>query len=295
MKSLILFVDDNKEFVLSMKLLLEGKDYEVVTAYNGKKALEELSRLENIPNIIISDIMMPVMNGYDFYLKVSQNRKWVRIPFLFLSAKTEIEDVRFGKMLGVDDYISKPCKIEEILTRIEFILDQRRENLETSEKINDKLIEAFKFRDPMLNTIDKIKFIFLYYLKWEDGKPKIINRYPTNEIPSINLDKITTQSYSSMVKIYKKTQKFNEYFFSLTMSFLDEYILLNWMNEGGGINNDIQEYTYMLCAITPNLHYLQGERIKEILKEISVKINKNRDWDIKEFWEKLTHIYEMKF
>ena len=198
-------------------------------------------------------------------------------------------------MLGVDDYISKPCKIEEILTRIKFILDQKRENIETSEKINDKLIEAFKFRDPMLNTIDKIKFIFLYYLKWEDGKPKIINRYPTNEIPSINLDKITTQSYSSMVKIYKKTQKFNEYFFSLTMSFLDEYILLNWMNEGGGINNDIQEYTYMLCAITPNLHYLQSERIKEILKEISVKINKNRDWDIKEFWEKLTHIYEMKF
>lgn len=295
MKSLILFVDDNKEFVLTMKLLLESNDYEVVIAYNGEKALEELSRLEKIPDIIISDIMMPVMNGYDFYLKVSQNRKWVRIPFLFLSAKAQIEDIRFGKMLGVDDYISKPSKIEDILARIEIILNQKREDVVTSEKISDKLIEAFKFRDPMLNTSDKIKFIFLFYLKWEDGEPKIINRYPKNEIPLINLDKITTQSYSSMVKIYKKTKKFHEYIFSLTMSFLDEYILLNWMNGEDRTDNDIQEHTYMLCAIAPNLHYLQGERVKEILKEISTKINKNKDWDIKKFWEKLTHIYEMKF
>jgi len=295
MKSLILFVDDNKEFVVTMKLLLESNDYQIVTAYNGKKALEELSRMEKIPDIIISDIMMPVMNGYDFYLKVSQNRKWVRIPFLFLSAKTEVEDVRFGKMLGVDDYISKPCKIDVILSRIKLILDQKRENLVTSEKINDKLIEAFKFKGPLLNTLDKVKFIFLYNLKWEDGKPKIIDSYPKNEIPSINLDEIATQSYSSMVKIYKKTQKYNEYIFSLTMSFLDEYILLNWIHEDEHIDNDVQEHTYMLCAIAPNLHYLQGERIKEILKEISEKIRENKDWDIKEFWEKLIQIYEMKF
>lgn len=295
MKSLILFVDDEEDLLSSMKIILESNDYQVVTALNGNKALEVLSRLEKIPDIIISDILMPEMNGYDFYLKVSQNRKWVRIPFLFLSAKNEIEDIRFGKMLGVDDYISKPYKIKDVLARIKSILDQKREDKETSEKINDKLIKAFKFKEPLLDTLDKVKFVFLYYLKWEDGKPRIKDRYPKIEIPLINLDEITTQSYSSMVKIYEKVRKYNEYIFSLTMSFLEVYILLNWIGEGDHLDNDVQEQTYMLCAIAPNLHYLQGERIKEILKEISSKIRKNKDWDIKEFWERLINIYEMKF
>ncbi len=294
MKSLILFVDDEKDLLSNMKIILESNDYQVVTALNGKKALEVLSRLEKNPDIIISDILMPEMNGYDFYLKVSQNRKWVRIPFLFLSAKNEIEDIRFGKMLGVDDYISKPYKINDVLARIKIILDQKRENKETSEKINDKLIKAFKFEEPLLNTLDKVKFIFLYHLKWENRKPIIINRYPKNEIPLINLDEITTHSYSSMIKIYDKIRNYNEYIFSLTMSFLEVYILLDWIKEGDHIGNDVQEQTYMLCVIAPNLHYLQGERIKEILKEISSKIRKNEDWNIKEFWERLLYIYEMK-
>ncbi len=294
MKSLILFVDDNEDLISNMKILLEINDYQVVTALNGKEALEVLSRLEKIPDIIISDILMPEMNGYDFYLKVSQNRKWVRIPFLFLSAKNEIDDIRFGKMLGVDDYISKPYEIKDVLARIKVILDKKRESEAHSEKINDQLIKAFKFKEPKLNALEKVKFVFLYYLKWEDGKPRIIERYPKNEIPLINLDEITTQSYSSMVKIYKKIQKYNEYIFSLTMSFLEVYILLNWVNEGDHIDNNIQGQTYMLCAIAPNLHYLQGERIKEILKEISSKIRKNKDWDIKAFWERLIDIYEMK-
>ena len=291
MKSTILFVDDNIEFVDSMKLILEKNDFRVVIAYNGEKALEELSRLEKIPDIIISDIMMPVMNGYDFYIKVSQNRKWVKIPFLFLSAKTGIEDIRFGKMLGVDDYITKPCRIGDILTRIKFILDHKRETIVSSEKVSSKALEI---NGPLPKTF-KIKFIFLYFLKWEDGKPKIIKRYPKNMIPFMNLDKFSIESYSSMVKLYQGPKKIHEYIINITMSFLDEYILLYWLIGENPIDEEIAEQTYMLCAIAPTLHYLQGERIKEILKEISNKINNNQDWDIKEFWKKLTQIYKMEF
>lgn len=295
MKSLILYVDDDRDLVVTMKIALEENDYQVVTAPNGKKALEVLSRMEKIPDIIISDIIMPEMNGYDLYLKVSQNRQWVRIPFLFLSAKTEIEDIRFGKMLGVDDYITKPCNIEDIVARIKVILEQKRDDKLISEKIDDTFIKDLKLKEPLLNTLDKVKFIFLYHLKLENGTPRIIGRYPKNEIPLLNLDKFTTQSYSSMVKIYNMTRKFKEYIICLTMSFLDAYILLNLKNEGDHIDDDIQEQTYMLCAIAPNLHYLQGERIKEILKELSNKISKNKDWDIKEFWERLIHIYKKEF
>jgi DNA-binding NarL/FixJ family response regulator len=68
--------------------------------------------------LIIADIMMPEMNGYQFYQRVRQSQERLLIPFIFLSAKGEAEDIRFGKELGVDDYLMKPVRPEDLIATI---------------------------------------------------------------------------------------------------------------------------------------------------------------------------------
>ena len=118
MSDLILAVDDNQDILFNLKLTLELNGYRVITANNGEEGLKALSDSEEIPSLILSDIMMPEMNGYDFFKETAQNPEWSQIPFIFLSARASEKDVRFGKMLGVDDYITKPFKTENLLASI---------------------------------------------------------------------------------------------------------------------------------------------------------------------------------
>ena len=118
MKPLVLVVDDNKDILFNLKLLLESNNYLVETAETGEDALKVLSDLKNPPDIIISDIMMPKMDGYHFFETISENLKWNRIPFIFISALSTPEDIRLGKMLGVDDYLTKPFKEEDLLAKL---------------------------------------------------------------------------------------------------------------------------------------------------------------------------------
>ena len=114
MKPLILVIDDYQDILDNLKMILSLNNFEVITSKNGKEALETLLTLKTLPEVIISDIMMPEMNGYDFFKTVSESPKWNRTPFLFLTARTSPTDVRFGKMLGVDDYLTKPFKKEDL-------------------------------------------------------------------------------------------------------------------------------------------------------------------------------------
>ncbi len=97
----ILVVDDEAVIRDSIADILRLHGYQVLTASNGIEGLEAIR--QNIPELIISDIMMPEMNGYQFYQRVRSHSEWLWIPFIFLSAKGEGEDIRFGKELGVED------------------------------------------------------------------------------------------------------------------------------------------------------------------------------------------------
>ena len=118
MEPTVLLIEDDEVLVQNLKMFMEMNDSKLISSSNGKEGLELLSNLKQLPDIIISDIIMPEMDGYDFYMKVTENSEWSRIPFFFLSGKTEPDDVRFGKMLGADDYITKPFKLKDLLKRI---------------------------------------------------------------------------------------------------------------------------------------------------------------------------------
>ena len=112
----ILVVDDQPEILENLALVLESEGYRVVTATDG---LEALKVLEAEPvNLILADIAMPRLNGYQLYERVRENPAWVAIPFLFLTARAMDSDIRYGKELGVDDYLTKPIQPEDLLAAV---------------------------------------------------------------------------------------------------------------------------------------------------------------------------------
>ena len=99
---------------------LEANNYEVEIATNGKEAANKLLEKtgDNFPDIIISDIMMPEMDGYEFYQFLKNNEQFKNIPLIFLSALATPDDIRFAKFLGADDYLTKPFQEEKLLEMI---------------------------------------------------------------------------------------------------------------------------------------------------------------------------------
>jgi len=116
MSSIILIVDDNPELVDGVKLTLEMEGYQVLTALSGAEALEVLGRIT--PDLILADIMMPEMDGYELYERVHSDPRWVKAPFIFLTAKTSQADIRRGKEMGADDYITKPFDSQDLVSAV---------------------------------------------------------------------------------------------------------------------------------------------------------------------------------
>jgi two-component system, OmpR family, alkaline phosphatase synthesis response regulator PhoP len=121
----ILLVDDDADFVEAIKLILESKSYDVVVSYDGKEGLKKVQTEE--PNLIILDVMMPEMDGYEVCAKLKSDPKYRHIPILLLTAVGEaIPTTSYTKEMGMrieaDDYIPKPVEPMEIVDRVEKLL-----------------------------------------------------------------------------------------------------------------------------------------------------------------------------
>ncbi|WP_339651876.1 response regulator [uncultured Maribacter sp.] len=113
----ILLIEDDRALRENTEELLELSGYMVLTAPNGKLGIE-LAK-EKIPDLIICDIMMPIIDGYGVLENISKDEKTKQIPFIFLSAKTEQKEIEKGIKLGADDYLTKPFEEEDIISTIE--------------------------------------------------------------------------------------------------------------------------------------------------------------------------------
>ena len=119
-KSNILLIEDNRDLVALMQDNLKEK-YNFFFALNGIEALNLLDTIPK-PDIIISDIMMDKMNGYEFYEKLQLIEEYKAIPLIFLTAKTTEKDKALGLSKGAIDYIFKPFSINELIFKIESLL-----------------------------------------------------------------------------------------------------------------------------------------------------------------------------
>jgi putative two-component system response regulator len=115
-KGIILIVEDNQILQDGLRDILDMEDYTVLTAGDGQEAIKLMEQI--LPDLILSDIAMPVMDGYVFFDAVRSRTDWVTIPFVFLTARGEREDVLNGKRLGVEDYLVKPLSREELITAV---------------------------------------------------------------------------------------------------------------------------------------------------------------------------------
>ncbi len=155
MTATILVLEDDKPLLEGIRDMLELQGYHILTAGNGVEGLRVLESSPKPPDLIVSDIMMPEMDGYQFLAAVQGNPKWVDIPFIFLSAKGEKEDVREGRTLGADDYVIKPFEADDLVVRIASKLRRSRQLRQTHESrvvdIKRRILSVLhhEFRTPL--------------------------------------------------------------------------------------------------------------------------------------------------
>ncbi|RYY66799.1 response regulator [Flaviaesturariibacter aridisoli] len=117
MAKTILVIDDNNDLRDNTAEILDLAGYKTLTAENGKRGVETAAREK--PDLIVCDIMMPELDGYGVLHLLKKNPDTERIPFIFLTAKTERSDFRKGMEMGADDYVTKPFEDIELLNAIE--------------------------------------------------------------------------------------------------------------------------------------------------------------------------------
>lgn len=129
-KEKVLVVDDEEHIVELIKFNLESAGYEVFTANNGIDAVDVA--IENRPKLILLDLMLPGMDGFDVCKELKRNRETKNISVIMLTAKSEELDKILGLELGADDYITKPFSVREMLARVKAVL-RRSTNFEEEE------------------------------------------------------------------------------------------------------------------------------------------------------------------
>lgn len=125
-KARILIVEDDLNLLEGVQTVLELDRYSVISVENGKQALEILSTSSVPPDLIVSDIMMPEMDGIQLLREVRKVPEWIKIPFIFLTARSEKTDIQRGKQLGVDDYLIKPFDADDLLIAVESRLNRHK-------------------------------------------------------------------------------------------------------------------------------------------------------------------------
>ena len=175
----ILLVDDEVDILEFLKYNLEQEDFEVLESSNGKDALKKISQ---IPDLIVLDIMMPEMDGFELYQQIKTNKEYQDIPIIFLTAKSGETDEIKGLDLGASDYIQKPISPKKLIARIKSNLRKSEQSEKKSKKFENLEIGALeidveKFEvkvDNKKKFFPRKEFQLLYYLAQNPGK--VINR-----------------------------------------------------------------------------------------------------------------------
>lgn len=175
-KITILFVEDNSDLRKYIKLILP--DYNIITAENGKIALDilynisenkqENKLLKKLPDLIISDLMMPLMNGFDLLERVKSENSFRHIPFIMLTANINVKPKLKALRIGVDDYLTKPFQEEELEARIQNLLRNQKERIFQYYKREVKFEENKIIMQPVISEAEA---------EWLKDAEKIFSKY----------------------------------------------------------------------------------------------------------------------
>lgn len=282
-KSIILLVEDNESIHFNLKLLLEFNNFKVISAFNGNEAINYLNSAEKVPDLILSDILMPEKNGYELLEKISTNSKWNMIPFIFLSAKSTPEDVKLGKLLGADDYITKPVD-EELLIGLITKKITKAHQLEESikSKYESENIEKMKhlFEDSN-NNIDK-SAIWFFLVEWDENQGPIVTKklHELNKF-EIDLESLGVQLFQTTVALFgnQGTISTEAVLLNVTNINLKAFIVFDAI-----VDETIRggQRQIMITVLAPEISYFDSLKLKNILfslaSDLKYEDKNNFEW-----------------
>ncbi len=231
--------------------------------------------------------MMPTMNGYDFFKTISKDPQYLQIPFIFLSALDSPEDVRLGKLLGVDDYLTKPVNEDDLLATIEGKISRNKKRVQISDELKEFFLSQETEMKEQISEKQKSQ-VYILRVDWDDKfGPNLVENYPKES--NLPLKKIGNQLFQAISTIYGQQslteaegiliniENFKIAGYSLFNSYIDK------QSRGG-------EKEFMLAVIAPSISYFQSLQIKKILLNMSNYIKQKKELNFKEVWGKITKI-----
>jgi len=116
----ILFIEDEEELLKSISQLLLDQGFQLIAVARAEDALQSLA--DHQPNLILADIKLPGIDGFEFFSQVKANEKWKDIPVVFLTAYNNVKAMAYAKEMGAKEYITKPFDFEYLVTRIRALI-----------------------------------------------------------------------------------------------------------------------------------------------------------------------------
>jgi DNA-binding LytR/AlgR family response regulator len=226
--SKILIVEDDKNYIENIKLLLEEEGYETIYAMNGFDGLH-LAKSEK-PDLIICDVMLPDVTGYQILEEIRKREITKPTPFIFLTAKAEMSDLRTGMNLGADDYLTKPFHSHELLSAIKMRLGGKNLGKSSSNKKKKLETDDFIFLPaknnyevfPVENVVCIISEGVYSNVFCKDGK-KILVRKLLKEWEQSLPDKFFLRIHKSCIINLKFVKKVDKWFNGSLKIFLDHH------------------------------------------------------------------------
>ena len=280
--SKILIIEDDIYLQHTTSEFLEEEGYEVVSASNGVEGIQVA--VEELPDIILCDIAMPKLNGYEVFKFLNENSSTASIPFVFLTAKTEKEDVRAGMQLGADDYITKPFDFDELLTAIKVRIEKRSKLILNYEDqfrniLNYSLSGVFIYQDNKIifanskfskitgfNLADASNLTFDKFI-WKEDIPNLLEK-SRRSIKGIQT------SFSGYLTIITKDEKTKKVEYSFNR--------INFNNKPALLGNLLEENETTDSLVKMN----NIDEINKIIEYLSNNKNKISDEDLNILFEK---------
>jgi len=220
-KNKILIVDDEQNLRETITELLIHNNYNVKGADNGHQALKILD--EWIPDLIISDIMMPIMDGYVFHEIIKETKILNQIPFIFLTAKNDSDEMEKCALMGVDHFLPKPFKIEDLIKIIEVKIERflKIKNAHSNATFSNNQYFTHEINTPLHGILGSIELLIKHKENFEENEINMfynsiktsgnrLNRTLKNSIlyDKLNNDKLdfSNDSYTEILNEFLKVQ-----------------------------------------------------------------------------------------
>jgi PAS domain S-box-containing protein len=199
----ILVVEDSPTQAMELRNILEQNDYHVSVTKNGLEALTFLKKLT--PEVIISDVIMPEMDGFELCQKIKEDKNLQNIPVIILTTLSEPEDIIRGLMSGADNFVTKPWREESILSRIHYVLanhDMRKDSISS-----EMGIEVFFGGKKHFITSDRMQILDLLFSTYEANIQKSKELININKELTKTQEELKTLNEQLEQKVVERTQK----------------------------------------------------------------------------------------